>query len=475
MDNMSFEHILSTLRGRWRLGLYTFVLVVGVVIVVTAMMQKKYTATASILIDFHGPDPVSGTILPGQPGYLATQLDVISSRNVALKVVDALAIDKAPEVQRRFMEETEGQGPIRDWAADLLLRDLRLDPARESSVVNITYTSPDPHYSAAVANAFAQGYIRTNVELRVDPAKETSAWFDDQLKTLKANLESAQQRLSEYQQKHGIVATDERIDAENARLQELSSQLVLAQAQTYDSLSKQRQISEAVQRGGSNAAPDVLSNPVIQGLKGQIAQVQAHLSELSSNVGTNHPQYQSTQEQLQSLNQQLQNEMHTIAAGVSNVSTLAQQREGSLRAAMDAQKAKILAMRKERDGMMVLLREANSAQAVYDGAMQRYSQTRLESRLSQSNVALVSPAIAPIHPSRPRWLLNMVLAATLGINGALGFVLMREMSDRRIRAASDLLEVIPAPLLGELVPVALPRTRLALPRRRARQIAFRSA
>ena len=52
------------------------------------------------------------------------------------------------------------------------------------------------------------------------------------VKALREKLEVAQSALSDYQQKARIVATDERLDHENAKLNELSSQLTLVQAQT---------------------------------------------------------------------------------------------------------------------------------------------------------------------------------------------------------------------------------------------------
>jgi len=468
MGNLTFSQIARTLRGRWKLCLTTFALFVCAGIALTLIMPKKYTATASVLVDFRGTDPVSGSILPGQlfPGYLATQLDLIRSHNVALKVVDALNLDKVPEVHQQFMDDTEGRGVLRDWIADRLLKYIKLEIARDSSLIHISYISGDARFSAAVANAFAQGYTKANLELRVDPAKENSVWFDDQLKTLKTNLEKAQTKLAAYQQDHGIVSSDERLDAENARLQSLMAQLVLSQTQTYEGVSKQRQIDASQSRGGTSAAPDVLANPVIQRLKNDISQVQAKLSTLSSTVGVNHPQYQSTQEQLDSLNQRLNDEMKTISAGVRNVTGVAQQRESSLRAELESQKTRLLNLKKQRSDLIVLQGEADSAQRAYDAALQRLTQTRLESKLSQTNVAIVNPAIEPTDPSRPIWLLNIALAIVLGGNAAIGLALMRELSDRRVRHSSDLIDIIQAPLLVELVPVMRPVRRLALPFRK---------
>ncbi len=467
MDGLSFSQIIRMLLGRWKTCVVTFVVIVAIGVGLTAAMTEKYKATATILLDFRGTDPVSGNNVPGQmlPGYLATQLDLIKSHNVALKVVDALGIDKVPEIRAQFMKSTQGRGTIRDWVADRLMNDVKLEPSRESSVIDISYMSPDPRFSAAVANAVAQGYIKMNLELKVDPARQTSAWFDDQLKTLKLNLQKAQNRLSDYQQQNGIVATDERLDSENSRLQELSGQLVAAQTQTYDELSKQRQMDTARSEGKENTSPAILNNPVIQRLKSDIAQVQAKLNTLSSTVDSNHPQYQAASEQLQNLQREYDAEMQRIGSGVRNVTSAARQREGSIRSALEAQKNKVLDFKKQRAEMVSLQGEAESAQRAYDAGLQRLAQTQLEGKLSQTNASLVTPATEPIFPARPRWILNMALTIIVAVNAAIGLALMRELFDRRIRSIADITSSLPVPLLGEITSASISFKRFALLKR----------
>src|SRR5438105_8084783 len=104
MSNLTFSQIMRMLRGRWQACLITFLLIVGAGIGLTAIMTKKYTAAASILLDVRGVDPVSGSTAPSQliPNYIATQLDVISSHNAALKVVNELGIDQVPAIRQEF-------------------------------------------------------------------------------------------------------------------------------------------------------------------------------------------------------------------------------------------------------------------------------------------------------------------------------------------------------------------------------------
>ena len=97
----------------------------------------------------------------------------------------------------------------------------------------------------------------TTIELKVQPAKQYAAWFGTQGKELRDELEKTQTKLSEYQQAHGIVASDERLDSETAKLNELSTQLTLVLTQTADAQSKQRSGS------ASDTLPELVQNGLI--------------------------------------------------------------------------------------------------------------------------------------------------------------------------------------------------------------------
>ena len=68
------------------------------------------------------------------------------------------------------------------WLAELLQKKLEVKPARESNVINIAYTGGDPDFAAAVANAFAQAYLDVNLDLKLAPARQYAAFFEEQTK-----------------------------------------------------------------------------------------------------------------------------------------------------------------------------------------------------------------------------------------------------------------------------------------------------
>jgi succinoglycan biosynthesis transport protein ExoP len=445
---MSFSQLVSILIARKLILIWVFLVTVVVTTVISFLLPKTYTATASLVINSKGADPVTGFMLPASlmPGYMATQIDIIQSRNVALKVVDKLHLANNPTAKQQFETASKGKGDIRDYFADLFLENLTVIPSRESSVVEIKYQGSDPQFAAGLANAFAEAYMDANLQLKTEPAKQAAVWFDQQVKGLRLNVEKAQEKLSSYQKEHGIAFAGERLDTEATRLSELSSQLVMAEAQTYDSNSKQSQI----RKGTASESPEILSNPLIQGLKSQLAQAQAKFSEVSQHLGVNHPQYMAAEEEVANLRRLIDVETAKTSSSVSQTARVSQQKQGEIVASLAAQKEKVLKLKSQQDEMAVLMREVDSAQRVYDLALQRFGQTNMEGQSVQTDISILNPAVAPLKHSSPKILINIILSVFLG--GLLGaaFALAAEMLDRRVRSAEDLSNLLDIPLLASL-------------------------
>ena len=242
MPTMSLGQCLAILRARWKGALFVFLLTLCSVIAVTLRLPRQYTATATVVVDFR-PDPVTAMIYGGlpPPGLMGTQVEVLQSERVARRVIRSLKLAESPQVIAQWRDATAGAGSIETWLLDAFQKRLDVKPSREAGVISVSYRAPDPAFAAWVANAFVQAYLETSLALRVDPAKQYSAFFDTRAKEARDTLEKAQTRLSAFQKAKGIVATDERFDVETARLNELSSQAVVLQALTSESGSRQAQ------------------------------------------------------------------------------------------------------------------------------------------------------------------------------------------------------------------------------------------
>lgn len=407
------------------------------------LKAKTYVAEVAVLVDAKNTDPVTGTALPQQmlSSIQATQADVISSHNVALKVVDRLQLASEPEMQLQFAQDRDSSGSIRDWLADRLLEKLTVRASHDSSVINLNFEARSPEQAARIANAFADSYIQTSLEMRIDPARRQAVWFDDQLQELRKALQGAQQRLSDYQQQRKIVGTDDRLDVENAKLNEIASQLITAQTAMYDAESRQKQLQQALQKNQIEELPDILGNSLLQSMKADLVRAEGKLAQVSQRYGRNHPENVSAAAEVQTLRAKLTTELTTVQGSINQAAQVARQRVTEALQALEGQKQKILGLKQQRDGLDVLSRDVENTQHAYDAAMQRTSELRLTSRLDQTNIAILNPATPPLKPAGPKVVRNLFLAILIGSFLAAGAALTLELTDRRVRSSADLLDL----------------------------------
>ena len=444
---MSLGQCLAILRARWLGALLVFVTTVAVSITVSLMLPKQYHATASVVVDFK-PDPVTAMVYGGvpPPALMGTQVEILQSERVARRVLRNLKLADNPQVRAQWQEATAGVGSIETWLLDTLQKRLEVKPSREAGVISITYKAPNPEFAAGVANAYVQAYLETNLALRVDPAKQYSAFFDNRAKEARETLEKAQAKLSAFQKANGIIATDERFDVETARLNELSSQAVMLQALASESGSRQAQARGA----SSDRMQEVLNNPLIGALKADLSRNEARLQELNARLGGDHPQVLEAKANIASLQSRIEAETQRVTGGVGVSDNITRKRGADVRAALEAQRGQVLRMKAVRDEGLVLVREVESAQRTFETVVARFNQSTLESQTTQSNVSLLTTAEPPLEPSSPKIVLNTAVAVLLGALLAVGGSLLLELMNRRVRSAEDVSGTLGLPLLGTL-------------------------
>lgn len=440
---MNFIQFLLIFSARKWIILAVLLLTVAATAAVSLWLPKEYTAATTLIVDSKSKDPFTGQLLPSQmfPGYMATQVDVIKSRNVAQKVVRSTKLADSPGIREQFMQETKGVGTLEQWLGDLLLNKLDVEPSRESSVITVAYTGTDPRFAALIANAFARSYIETSLELRLGPARQTAEWFDQQITQLREKVDQAQQKLTAYQREKGIVESDERLDVETRRMADLAGQMVAAQSASFDASSRTRD---------SASLPEVTSNPVVQNLKAQVAQGEGKLAELANRVGANHPDFIRLQAEVNSYKAKLANELNTATRGVGATAGAARQRFSELSGAFERQKKRVLELKQQREEATLLARDLENAQRVYDSALQRYGQSRMEAQSTQTDISILNSAIPPVEHSKPRLLMNILLSLFLGGLLGVGVAFLIEMLDRRVRSGLDIALALDIPVLAEV-------------------------
>jgi uncharacterized protein involved in exopolysaccharide biosynthesis len=219
----------------------------------------------------------------------------------------------------------------------------------------------------------------------------------------------------------------------------------------HDAETRQQELTRIRKGGGSiESLREITTDGYVQNLKVDLARREAELVQLQQQYGPNHPQRQRTEAEVASLRGRLATALDRLTRSVANEADIAHSRVDALQKELNAQRAKVLALKEARDQMPTLERDVMSAQAAYDVAAQRSNESQLQSRVSDTNVAVLTSAVPPVDPSSPKVLLNMIVAVFLGSLLGVGAALLLELLLPLARSPRMLEQRLNLPVLGVL-------------------------
>lgn len=448
---MRFDLLFGILRSRFWLIAAVVAVTTLTAITGSLLMSKRYGAATTVFVDANTVDQVSGAAAFSREtirNMLASQTELIQSSQVVNRVIKDLKLDQDPEIQADWQKATKGKGDIIDWLASTLLKSIKVTSSTDGTTIAIGAEWGTAEGAAAVANGFANAYKAAALELRTRPAQEYAQRFSEQAKEYKTKVEAAQKKLTDYQRESGIITSDERIDVENQRLQELSTQLV----QVQTALSESRSRSSVAARGGDMAIPEVVANELIQTLTSELGRAEGRLGTVSAQYGANHPMRLQAQAEVQELRTRLNTEINRVKSSIRTANTVNLQRERELSAAVEAQKQKVLGLRSKRDQIAILQQDLASAQRAYELVERRMTENTVAMSAGFSNISVITPAVVPLLPSRPNLVLNTGVGIFLGLFIGLLAAFALEAAQRPVRNADDLLQASGIPVLAVLPP-----------------------
>ena len=441
---MPFEQLAATLKARWVRVVVTWLSVVAVVVTVS-LAFPRYEATATVVVEMSGVDPIRGQTVFKPAGavstHVATQVDIIRSEDVARGALRSLGLQQQQEWRDKWQEKAGGEGDFEAWLAAALLRKLDVRPSRDSNVLTVGYASPDPNFSAAVANAFVKSFIDTTLRMQVGPARQFNSFFAERAEPLRQALDNARARLSAYEKEHGVPVGDGP-DVESGRLAELNSQLVALQddAAAAANLRKQARANPADLR-------EVRNDPEVAVLTGELVRLEGHLADLKSEFGERHHAVIQARQSIRDTRQRLGAAMRRVADSLAAPSKVIDARLAEVRAAIERQRAIVLKRKSQRDAAAALLRDVENAERAYGAVLSRASQTALESaNKTQTTISVLKSATPPIW-SPAVLLRNTLVAVVLGLLLGIVWALLAERRDRRLRTIEDVTRRLQQPLL----------------------------
>jgi capsular exopolysaccharide synthesis family protein len=343
---------------------------------------------------------------------------------------------------------------------DEFLGSLSIVPVRNSQIVEVRYSSTDPQFAAAAANAVAKAYIQQNMEYKFSTSKDAADWLGDRLAEQRKALEASEAALQAYKEKNGTVSvTDSSSNIVVQRLTDLNGALTKAKTERINKEALYNQLKAAEGSGTLDTFPAVLSNDYIQKLRTDLSDLQRQQGQLAQRYGDRNPEMIKIRSTIESADAKLKVELSKVVESVKNEYEAALSAERSLQGSLDAQKSEALGQNRKGIEYGVLQREVDSNKQIYESLMQRTKETGISSELRASNVRVVDAAEVPRGPISP----NLQRELTIWFGGslaiAIGLAFTLEFLDNRIKTPDQIRHDLGLPFLG-MVPALNGKERM---------------
>lgn len=469
----SQDRSLFTVAEYWRLAVKYRLLILGsllaavvVGVAATLLMTPIYVSSVTLQIDREAArvlnvDEVQPreSMIQGEE-FFQTQYGLLRSRSLAERVVDSLGLASSDA----FLEQMgvdllrRGEGTAAEQAArrreavlETIRENLGVSPVRGSRLVTVTFESPDPQLAARVVNAFAENFIQSNLDRKYESSSYAREFLEERIAQTKARLEESERALVAYAANQQIINLRE-ADSSSGEAQSLAGMNLSTLNSALAEARSERIAAEAKWRQASSAAlmtlPEVLQNPAIQRLTEERAKVQAEYEEKLQVFQPAFPQMIQLKARLDELDAQIQSVASGIRNSIRGQYTVALNEERELQAQVERLKGDVLDLRDRSVQYNILMREVDTSRTLYDGLLQRYKEVGITGGVAANNISIVDRAIPADEPSKPRLLVNLALAALLGLGLGVLAAFIMEALDETLATPDDVESKLGLPLLA---------------------------
>lgn len=458
-------------KHRW-VVITSFLVVVTAVSIYSLTMIPVYRATTQVLIEKNNPNVLSVQELvvmdPAGTDFYQTQYKILESRSLAQDVIKRLDLAQHPEfkgkekkLENATLSEASsipGPAPVDDSAfVNTFLSKLKIDPIRNSRLVNISFASTDPQLAAQMANALAQAYIDWNLGLRLKTQQNMSNFLDEQVKEARRKLDANEQALQQYREKYGVAvlsakggkASEGEQDISRLKLIQINGQLVEASKNRIEAEIQYNNALEALKDPRkAESLPEVISNSAILAIKDQEVRLLRDRADKSEKFGPKHPIMFSLAQEIENLEKKKLQEISNIVDAMRTRYEVTLNQERSLQKALLRSQDETISRDKIAIQYQVLQQETESNRTLYDMLLKRLKETNVSEENRTVNIHVVDLAVAPKAPFEPRVKRNIFLAIAVGLSLGVGLAFFIEHMDNTVKTPDDLKKYFNLPYLG---------------------------
>jgi|SRR6056297_358527 len=494
-ENIHLRDYIQIILRRKYVILLVFIVCLPFVLINATSGEPVYWASAKLLIQKNNAPPLlMNRGHSYDPGFLATQTQVIKSSKVGKKVVKNLNLD---ETYRQYFPKENSEPSViqkaKNWLRKLFETGLKLagvtnqQPAsekadqkelseaekkarrieslaamigssisvqsatEEGNIVSVSFVSSNPAFAKEIVNSVASAYKQVLLEMRTQSTSETIEWMKIKAESQREKLEASEKKLQEYKKKHDIYTVGDEEALFPAKISRLSQRLTQAQAEVKELESLYQEINRISTAEALNI-PVVSENNVVRDLRTKIIEQEQEIDGLSKKIGDKHPRMIRAKKDLDSLKEKLKTEIKGVIQSIKNKYELAAKKSKSIESLLEQTKQNAAKMSDKLIQYEILKRDVEVNRLLYDRLVSRIKEYNATENKQTIDVWVVEDADKPNLPMNKGPKRAILLGLLVSLMAGIGLAFFLEYLDSTIKAPDDAETRTDIPVLG-MVPL----------------------
>jgi len=424
---------LQVLHRRWWILVLTIVLASGAAAGASLVMRPVYQASATLIADKNPPVVLlTGT---GRAGSGLFEQQPVSEAPDVATLVELVKSRAVREAAARRLSST-----LDAARADTALRQVLVSRVGDTDVVQVSVQDSDPHVAATAADAVAAAAVDMDLEARRRFATTARRFIGEQLGAAEQRLRADETAMVAFRDQNHEVSLSDQTQLNLRKLADLEQQRFEVQ------LAEQALRESPSDPGGTVTPPpgtiqQVPVDPVVAGLRTQLAALQVELAGLRKQFTPVYPVVIATQAKIQETQRRITAELAQRQAALAD-------RESELSRAINGIDDQLRSVPTLEATLAGLTRDTQAAERDYTLLFERYREAQIAEGSVGSAVRIVDVAKVPETPVRPKRELDTVLGAMFGLFvGVLGVVAVEQI-DGSVKSPGEVERLLGVPVLA---------------------------
>jgi uncharacterized protein involved in exopolysaccharide biosynthesis len=386
--------------------------------------------------------------------FINSEIEILTSYPIAVRVMQKFNSQLSTEEEKALSEEEKKI--LFEKKVASFRKKIEIENPKNSTILAIRYENENPVLSSEIINHFVTTYITYRSEISSE--SENFKFLEAQMNRTDQKLRGLEQSQANFKEKKEVGTPETQRTVLMNRMTEYEKSLTDVQTKRIGKEAKLEVYKSRLNNGGTNIMPSTESSDspsrvsYIAKLRGDLLDLEIQKEQLLQKFTPQYKEVTDLENQIQSTRSKIVREIQQIIEMEETAVHALRAEEKILSRQIEKIKNEMRNLAQNEYEYKQISRGIEDEREIYSMLLKQREEARLSLAKLEKGVKIkvISPAVVPNAPVKPKKILNIVLALFLGLLGGLGLAFFIEYFDHTINTPDDVEKYVGINALGSI-------------------------